>query len=136
MKPHQPDWIWPDAETISISELSRSCQLTSADIDELIEYGALAPLQRDANELVFSACTPALRAACKLRQDYDLDLFTVALLMEHLNRIDALEREIRTLQAHLPAHLAAPHRDGPQPWREPHARANQGAVAFESDESA
>ena len=125
MKKQPHEWIWPEAsETISISELSRTCQLSIGDLDELIEYGALAPMQREADELVFSAaCAPALRTACKLRQDYDLDLFTVALLMEYLNRIEALEREIRSLHAQLPSHLAAPHRDGPQPWREPHARA-------------
>ncbi len=123
MKQHPPDWVWPDAETIGISELSRTCHLCAGEIDELIEYGALSPLPREAEELVFSAtCTPALRTACKLRRDYDLDLFTVALLMEYLNRIDALEREIRSLQAHLPTHLAAAPREGPQPWREPHAR--------------
>ena len=126
MKPQPHDWIWPDAtETLSIAELSRSCHLTAEEIDELIEYGALAPVQKDTDEVVFSAaCAPALRNACKLRQDYDLDLFTVALLMEYLSRIEALEREVRFLHAHVPAHLAAPHREGPQPWREPHARAN------------
>lgn len=123
MKPQPHDWTWLDAsETISLSELSRACQISIGDLDELIEYGALAPIEREADELVLSAaCAPALRTACKLRKDYDLDLFTVALLMDYLNRIERLEREIRSLHAHLPAHLAAAHRDGPQPWREPHA---------------
>jgi chaperone modulatory protein CbpM len=121
LQPH--DWNWLDAsETIGLSELSRACQVSVGEIDELIEYGALVPLQREADELVFSAaCAPALRTACKLRQDYDLDLFTVALLMDYLNRIEHLEREIRSLHAHLPAHVVAARREGPQPWREPHA---------------
>ena len=51
----------------------------------------------------FSAdCVVPLRAACKLRIDYDLDLFTVALLMGYLNRIDGLERQLQSLRAELP----------------------------------
>jgi chaperone modulatory protein CbpM len=126
MNPQRHD-TWVDAsETISRAELSRSCQVSPGELDELIEYGALAPVQKHGQEIVFSAaCAPALRTACKLRRDYDLDLFTVALLMDYLNRIERLEREVRSLQAHLPAHLVKPHRDGPQPWREPHAHAGE-----------
>lgn len=127
MNPPRHDMTWLDAsETISRAELSRACQVSAGELDELIEYGALAPLQKKGEELVFSAaCAPTLRAACKLRKDYDLDLFTVALLMDYLNRIERLEREVRSLQAHVPAHLVTVHRDGPQPWREPHARADE-----------
>lgn len=128
MKPQLHDWNRLDSsETVSMSELSRSCQVSVGDLGELIEYGALVPVQGEGKELVFSAaCAPTLRTACKLRRDYDLDLFTVALLMDYINRIERLEREIRSLHAHMPAHLVVPARDGPQPWREPHATAAQG----------
>jgi chaperone modulatory protein CbpM len=43
-----------------------------------------------------------LRTAGKLRQDFDLDLFTVGLLLGYLNRIEALERQVRTLKAQTP----------------------------------
>ena len=93
-------------------------------LDELVEYGALAPMKEQGGERIFSrACVASLRTASRLRQDYDLDLFTVALLLEHLSRIEELEREVRFLRAHLPSHVIAPHREGPQPWREPHSGA-------------
>lgn len=125
MTPQSHDWL-PDAnETITSSELMRICSISVQDLEGLVEYGALAPLQRDSSERVFSrSCVAPLRTACKLRQDYDLDLFTVALLMQSLNRIDELQREVRLLQAHVPAHVASPHREGPQPWREPHGKAS------------
>lgn len=128
MKPQPYDRDWPDAgESITHSELSQVCRISMADIDELVEYGALIPLERSSGLHTFSgACVASLRAACKLRQHYDLDLFTVALLMEQLNRIEELERELRFLRAHLPPHVTAPHREGPQPWREPHAKAQAG----------
>jgi chaperone modulatory protein CbpM len=125
MKPQPHDWEWADADDgITPLELSQVCRISATEIDELVEYGALAPLERSAGQRTFSrACVGSLRTACKFRRDYDLDLFTVALLMDHLNRIEELERELRFLQAHLPAHVTAAHRDGPQPWREPHAGA-------------
>lgn len=47
-----------------------------------------------------------LRTAGKLRSDFDLELFTVALLLGHLNRIETLERQVKSLQALVPAHIA------------------------------
>ena len=125
MQPRPDEWSWLDAsETISAAELSRSCGLSEAELQELVGYGAAQPLKAGEGGNLFSAgCVVSLRHACQLRRDFDLDLFTVALLWEHLSRIEALEREVRTLRAHLPAHLLTPHREGPQPWVEPHAKA-------------
>jgi chaperone modulatory protein CbpM len=119
------DRDWSDAsETISYSELTSVCRIAAQDLEELVEYGALVPLQRPSSERVFSrSCVVPLRTACKLRRVYDLDLFTVALLVENLNRIEELEREVRFLQAHVPARVAPRHREGPQPWHEPHGNA-------------
>lgn len=44
------------------------------------------------------------RSVSRLRLDFDLDLFTVALLIGYLNRIEALERQVQSLQAQLPGH--------------------------------
>jgi len=119
------DWDWPEAgEIITHTELTQVCRISVAELDELVEYGALAPMKEQGGERIFSrACVASLRTASRLRQDYDLDLFTVALLLEHLSRIEELEREVRFLRAHLPSHVIAPHREGPQPWREPHSGA-------------
>jgi chaperone modulatory protein CbpM len=114
---------WLDArETITAAELSRACGLTAAELDELVEYGALTPLPRGQTERAFSAeCVVPLRTAGRLRQDFDLDLFAVSILLGYLNRIEELEREVKSLRAHLPAHVH--HRnEGPEPWREPHGR--------------
>jgi chaperone modulatory protein CbpM len=113
---------WLDSrETVSMTELSRSCGLTEAELRELMEYGAQVPVDRHQPELVFSSDRiGGLRRAARLRRDFELDLFAVALLLDYLDRIDALERQIKSLQAHLPAHAQGPHREGPQPWHEPH----------------
>jgi chaperone modulatory protein CbpM len=86
-----------------------------------MEYGALAPLERDRPDPLFSLeGVGGLRRAARLRRAFELDLFAVALLLDYLNRIDVLERQLKSLQAHLPAHVQPPHREGPQPWHEPH----------------
>lgn len=104
MELQQADCVWLDSrQTVSVAELSCVCAIGADELDELVEYGALAPLAQPASALQeprFSAdCVVPLRAACKLRLDYDLDLFTVALLVGYLNRIDGLERQLQSLHA-------------------------------------
>ena len=112
MGQQQVDWMWLDAtETVTISELSRCCGMSALELDELVDYKALPPLPPAPSqsplmfERLFSAewVTP-LREVGKMRHDYDLDLFTVAMLLSHLNRIEVLEKKVRNLQAHLPTH--------------------------------
>jgi chaperone modulatory protein CbpM len=104
MKPQQHEWTWLDAsETVTLSELSRVCGLSASDLDELVDYGALVPLASDQESLLFSAeWVMPLRKASRLRQDFDLDLFSVAMALGYLDRIDALERQLQSLQARLP----------------------------------
>lgn len=122
MEPQRTEWMWLDeSNTVTLSELSRASGMSVAEVDELVEYGALLPLEATRQERVFSAqCITQLRTACKLRLDFDLDLFTVAMMLGYLNRIEALERQIRALQAHLPSHGPST-RFGPETWHEPHS---------------
>ena len=116
------DWFRLHAGAeVEQGELVAMCHLSVDEIEELVDYGALAPLPGRFPVRVFSAaCVPPLRQALRLRQDFDLDLFTVGLLLGYLQRIDALEQEVAALQARLPRHLQAA-REGPSPWHEPHA---------------
>lgn len=98
------EYLWLDArETVTVAELSRICGLSPEELNELVDYGALAPLDAARPERLFSAehVTP-LRTAGRLRSDFDLDLFTVAILLDYLNRIDALEHQLHSLQALVP----------------------------------
>lgn len=105
MKLQRTEWMWlDDSDTVTLVELSRSSGMTVADVDELVEYGALLPLEAAPHERVFSAqCITQLRTAGKLRLDFDLDLFAVAMILGYINRIEALERQVRALEAHRPA---------------------------------
>jgi chaperone modulatory protein CbpM len=96
---------WLDERaTLTVTELSRVCALSAAELDELVGYGALAPLGAAPGETLFSAqWVMPLRQAARLRHDLDLDLFAVAILLGLLERIDGLEGELRSLQARQPA---------------------------------
>jgi chaperone modulatory protein CbpM len=109
MTPQPHDGNAPETgEIVGYAELTQVCRISAAELDELVEYGALSPMQQAGQQRTFSrACVASLRTASQLKQDYDLDLFTVALLLEHLGRIEALEREVRFLRAHLPARALA-----------------------------
>jgi chaperone modulatory protein CbpM len=114
------DLAWLDARaTIVESELARMCRLSIADVEELVEYGLLVPVDGTPSAYVFSAaCVQPLRQAGALRARFDLEPFVLGLLFSQFERIARLEQELRTLRAHLPH--AAPPRDGPAPWHEPH----------------
>lgn len=130
MTAHVVEVAWLDArESVSLPELSQVCGLTEAELNELMDYGALAPLQPGQPgqpERLFSAeYVGPLRHAARLRHDFDLDLFAIAMLLDYLHRIEVLERQVKSLQAHLPAHVRHPREEGPQPWHEPHGTFTQ-----------
>jgi len=114
--------LWLDGRhTVDAPELGRICGLSSGEILELMEYGALAPLNAQPQSPVFSAgCIAPLRQAASIRGDFDLDIFTVAILLGYINRIAELERQLRALHARVPSHLHA-QREGPASWHEEHA---------------
>lgn len=123
MQSKAPDWQWLDAhQNVAQPELARLCGMSVAELDELVEYGSLVPASNEAGAgpLFSAGAVPPLREAARLRGDFDLDLFTTSLLFGYLLRIAHLEHQVRALQAQAPHPQQLP-REGPTPWREPHA---------------
>lgn len=91
--------IWPEmADTLGLADLAVACAMSSDDLEELVEFGALLPLSSPTMEPVFSiGCMTALRTAEKLRRDYDLDLFAMVIIMDFLQRIERLELQVKSL---------------------------------------
>lgn len=117
MQPTEHDWF-ASPHLVSQGDLASMCGMTLAEIDELVEYGVLVPLRQQPP--VFDAeCVPRLREASQLRRHFDIELFSVGLVLGYLERIQLLERQVRSLQAQLP-HPVPLLREGPAPWREPH----------------
>jgi chaperone modulatory protein CbpM len=110
MPAQSPDcFSFDTCETITLTELAQCCGMSAQDLDELVDYSALVPVAGAAPEPIFSAhWVVPLRSAAKLRFDFDLDLFTVAIVLGNLNRIDALERQVQSLLALVPKQLRPP----------------------------
>ena len=98
MNLHPLDSLSPDR--MGFGDLSAACAISVNELQELMEYGALAPLASSEPEPMFAiACLQPLRTAGKLRRDYDLDLFVVVIVLDYLRRIETLESQLHSLQA-------------------------------------
>jgi chaperone modulatory protein CbpM len=98
MTPHPLDNLSPDR--VGFSDLSAACAISVDELEELMEYGALAPIASGDPEPMFAiTCLQPLCTASKLRRDYDLDLFVVVIVMDYLRRIETLESQLLSLQA-------------------------------------
>src|SRR5438105_57767 len=110
MSAFQHDTLWLDAHShISIGDLAACSQLSEDLLRELVEYGALAPLDAHAESWLFAAeWIPRCRTAARLAADLELETPMLALVLGFLGRIDQFEKEV----AELRARLALPRRRG------------------------
>ena len=89
---------------LSLEELAELATFTPAELGELIEYGALVPIPSATQARAFTAdWVGPLGAVCRLRADFDLDLFTVAMVLGYLHRIETLEQKVQALGEQLDA---------------------------------
>ena len=77
--------------------------LPDAMLVDLVECGALAPLEIGGNPWTFSArCVVTVRKAGRLRNDFELDSNALAVAMSFLERIRELEEQLHAVQAQIP----------------------------------
>lgn len=87
-------------EPLSLAQLSELSGLPEAVLRELVEYEALSPIDPRASTLTFSAVSVfTARSASRLVRDFELDVYGVSVLLRYVERIDALEAEVRALRA-------------------------------------
>ena len=92
-----------DAGEISLAELAALSGLDEARLRDLVDYGALAPVDPRAASWTFSAqCVVTARTACRLANDFELDAHGLVVALTLLERIRGLEDELRRLQARMP----------------------------------
>jgi len=92
-----------DASRITLETLAQLCAMKVYELEELMDYNALQPVSCDVSELLFfSRWISPLRTVAKLRIDFDLDMFTVAIVLSHIQRISQLEQQVAWLEARLP----------------------------------
>lgn len=97
--------LWLDrSQRVSISDLVDLSGLTESEVHELVEFGALVPVNADEIPWTFSAdCIVTVRKASRLRHDLELDSHAVVLALTLLEQIRTLEAELAQLRAQQPA---------------------------------
>ncbi len=96
--------LWLRAESwLSAADLVEATGLPLPVLLELVEMGALCPIDARSGEWFFGAdCVMRMRTARRLRDDLELETESLALVLSFLERIEALERELRALRAEIP----------------------------------
>lgn len=104
MRPDADETAWmSDHSRVSLAELAALSGLPDTMLVELVECGALAPLQEDGDKWTFSArCVITVRKAGRLRNDFDLDANALAVAMSFLERIHELEDQLHAARAQIP----------------------------------
>ena len=97
-------WLTEDNE-FSLANLAELSGLSEAELCELVDYGAVSPINPDSLPWVFNGkCLLTIRTACRLRVSFDLEPHGVALIVSLLERIHDLEAQLGSLRAQLPRH--------------------------------
>ena len=95
-------WI-DEHHELTLAELAERSGLSEALLRELVDYGALVPVDPTAAQLTFRThCIAAARTAYRLQHDFELAPSGLAVVLGLIERIGALEAELRDLRARLP----------------------------------
>lgn len=91
---------------LTLAELSALSGLPDSMLVELVECGALVPVNPDEVQWTFSArCAVTVRKAGRLREDFDLDSNALAVAMSLLERVRDLEEQLHAAYAQIPRRI-------------------------------
>ena len=94
------------SQRVSINDLVELSGLTESEIHDLVEVGALLPVNPEKLPWTFSAdCVVTVRQASRLRDDLELDTHAVALALTLLEQIRTLEAELAQSRARQPTFM-------------------------------
>lgn len=104
MRIERTEAVWLDErKEFSLPELAELSGLSITELEQLVDYEALAPSDPGAASLTFKArCLVTARAASRLRDDFELDPAGLALVLTLLERIRDLEARVNGLQCRMP----------------------------------
>jgi len=99
--------VWLEEHSdLTLAELSELSGFTEEELRELEACGAIAPVDRAEPDPRFTARgLVAAGKARRLRDDFELDAQGLAVALALLERIGALEDELRELRAQLPRRI-------------------------------
>ncbi len=101
MQSNHAEAVWlTESQVFSLEELAELSGSSEAELRELVEFGAVTPMDPEASPWAFNGrCLLTVRLACRLRNHFDLEPHGVALTVSLLERINELEAQICSLRA-------------------------------------
>ncbi len=100
----QTEEILEQSAEVTLADLTRSCRVHAEWVLELVQEGVLEPVQRGGPQWRFAATSVVrVRKAQRLQRDLGVNLPGIALALELLDRIDALEARLRASAVPPPA---------------------------------
>jgi len=96
--------VWLDHHhEVSLDELAEFSGLAQDELRQLVDSGALIPINPDEKRLSFSGqCVVSIRTLSRLKQDFELEPNAFALTLVFLERIRRLELKVQELNSHKP----------------------------------
>jgi len=88
--------------TLTLDQMVEMSELPVEDLRALVDYGALAPVDPAASSWTFTASWVVVaRTAGRLRRDFELDAHSLSVVLRYVQRVEALEAELRALHARM-----------------------------------
>jgi chaperone modulatory protein CbpM len=95
----EPEIIAAETE-ITLAELTQTCRVHAEWVLELVQEGVIEPVHPGGPQWRFAATTVVrIQKARRLQRDLGVNLPGIALALELLDRIDALEARLRARSA-------------------------------------
>ena len=86
-------------ERLTLETVAARAGLHPVLVERFVEFGLVEPAERTGAELRFdTACLPRLVAISRLRTDLGVNLHGVAVILDLVDRLAALERELTRLR--------------------------------------
>ncbi len=91
--------ILEEGVELSLAELCRSCELSSDEVLELVDYGVIEVSTSPGGRWRFQGhCLRRVRRAVRLRRDLGVNIAGVALALELLDELEAMHSRLRRLE--------------------------------------
>jgi len=85
---------------VTLDQLVEAADIPVEELRALVDYGALAPVDPAATSWTFTASWVVVaRTAGRLRRDFELDAHSLSVVLRYVQRVEALEAEVRALRA-------------------------------------
>ena len=101
-EPTDAQWLHEHAE-VSFEELAALSGLSSDVLKELVDYGALVPVDVRSTRWTFTSdYVVIVRTISRLRDDFELDANALSVALNLIERIHGLEAQLAELRSQVP----------------------------------